>query len=196
MFQASRVRLAVCVLLPFAAGYYLSYLFRCINALIAGDLVAELGLGAADLGLLTSVYFLVFAAVQLPCGVLLDRYGPRVVDSALLLIAAAGALLFALADGVAALLVARALIGLGVAVGLMAGLKAIVLWFPPERVALANGSFRASAGAACSPASLWLPRAWRCSFFSSCRRGTRRRAPLPHRGSASSPSTSIHVSCA
>ena len=61
---------AVGVLLPFAAGYYLSYLFRSINALIAGDLVAELGLGAADLDLLTSAYFLVFAAVVLPCGVL------------------------------------------------------------------------------------------------------------------------------
>src|SRR5512145_2055099 len=141
MFQTSRVRLVVCVLLPFAAGYYLSYLFRSINALIAGDLVAELGLTAADLGLLTSVYFLLFAAVQLPCGVLLDRYGPRLIDSALLLVAAAGSLLFALADGVATLLVGRALIGLGVAVGLMAGLKAIVLWFPPDRVALANGWF-------------------------------------------------------
>ena len=135
----SRMRLVVCVLLPFAAGYYLSYLFRSINALIAGDLVAALDLTAADLGLLTSVYFLLFAAVQLPCGVLLDRYGPRLIDSALLLVAAAGSLLFALADGMATLLVGRALIGLGVAVGLMAGLKAIVLWFPPERVALANG---------------------------------------------------------
>ena len=137
----SRLRLVVSVLLPFAAGYYLSYLFRSINALIAGDLVAELGLTAADLGLLTSVYFLLFAAVQLPCGVLLDRYGPRLIDSTLLLVAAAGSLLFALADGVATLLVGRALIGLGVAVGLMAGLKAIVLWFPPERVALANGCY-------------------------------------------------------
>jgi MFS family permease len=100
-----------------------------------------LGLGAADLGLLTSVYFLVFAAVVLPCGALLDRYGPRLIDSALLLLAAAGSLLFAVADGVATLLVGRALIGLGVAVGLMAGLKAIVLWFPPERVALANGFY-------------------------------------------------------
>jgi MFS family permease len=135
----SLARAVLLVLLPFAAGYYLSYLFRSINALIAGDLVAELGLTAADLGLLTSVYFLLFAAVQLPCGVLLDRYGPRLIDSALLLVAAAGSLLFALADGVATLLVGRALIGLGVAVGLMAGLKAIVLWFPPERVALANG---------------------------------------------------------
>ena len=39
----SRARLS-CVLLPFAAGYYLSYLFRTINALIAADLTAELGL--------------------------------------------------------------------------------------------------------------------------------------------------------
>jgi MFS family permease len=137
----SRVRLIVCVLLPFAAGYYLSYLFRSINALIAADLTTELGLNAADLGLLTSVYFLLFAAVQLPCGVVLDRYGPRIVDSALLLLAAAGSILFAVADSVVALVVGRALIGLGVAVGLMAGLKAIVLWFPPERVALANGCY-------------------------------------------------------
>jgi MFS family permease len=102
-------------------------------------LTGELGLSAADLGLLTSAYFLMFAAVQLPCGVLLDRYGPRLVDSALLLVAAAGSVLFALAGNVWTLMVGRGLIGLGVAVGLMAGLKAIVLWFPPERVALVNG---------------------------------------------------------
>ena len=131
----------LCVLLPFAAGYYLSYLFRSINALIAGDLTAELGLTAGDLGFLTAIYFLVFAAVQLPFGVLLDRCGPRLIQSALLLIAGLGALVFALADGVVALMLGRALIGLGVALALMAGLKAIVLWFPPERLALANGWF-------------------------------------------------------
>ncbi|HET6927048.1 MAG TPA: MFS transporter [Hyphomicrobiaceae bacterium] len=80
-------RLVACVLLPFAAGYYLSYLFRSINALIASDLVAELHIDAKDLGLLTSVYFLVFAAVQLPFGALLDRYGPKTIQSALLLLA-------------------------------------------------------------------------------------------------------------
>jgi MFS family permease len=131
----------LCVLLPFAAGYYLSYLFRSINALIAGELTAELDLSAGDLGLLTAIYFLVFADVQLPFGVLLDRYGPRLIQSALLLIAGLGALVFALADGVIALMLGRALIGLGVALALMAGLKAIVLWFPPERLALANGWF-------------------------------------------------------
>ena len=135
----SRGRLIVCVLLPFAAGYYLSYLFRTINALIAGDLTAELGLSAWDLGILTSVYFLVFAAVQLPLGALLDRYGPRTIQSALLLLASVGALVFALADGLVGLIVGRALLGLGVALALMAGFKAIVLWFPPGRLALANG---------------------------------------------------------
>jgi MFS family permease len=135
----SRVRLVLCVLLPFAGGYYLSYVFRCINAVIAADLSAELGLSAAELGLLTSMYFLVFAVVLLPCGVLLDRYGPRLVDSALLLVAAGGSLVFALADGVVMLLVGRALIGLGVAAALIGGLKAIVTWFPARLVPLANG---------------------------------------------------------
>lgn len=137
--QMSGACLTASVFLPFAAGYYLSYLFRTINALISSKLIADIGLGAADLGLLTSVYFLVFAAAQIPVGILLDRFGPRRVQSALLLIAAAGAGLFAISNGFPSLLIARAMIGLGVAAALTAGLKSIVLWFPRERVALLNG---------------------------------------------------------
>ena len=92
-------RLVARVFLPFAAGYYLSYLFRTINALISDRLISDTGLGTADLGLLTSVYFLVFAAAQIPIGVLLDRFGPRRVQSCLLLVAAAGAGLFAISTG-------------------------------------------------------------------------------------------------
>ena len=127
------------VFLPFAAGYYLSYLFRTINALISGPLTSELGLGAGSLGLLTSIYFLTFAAAQVPIGMLLDRYGPRRVQSAFLLIAAAGAALFGASARFVPLVAARAMIGLGVAASLTAGLKAVVLWFPRERVALING---------------------------------------------------------
>ena len=132
-------RLVVCVLLPFAAGFHLSYLLRTINALIAGQLATEIGIGPAELGLLTSAYFLAFGAAQIPCGILLDRHGPKLVQSVLLLIASIGALVFALADNLLLLMIGRALIGLGVAAGLMAGLKAIVLWFPAERQALVNG---------------------------------------------------------
>jgi MFS family permease len=127
------------VFFPFAVGYYLSYLFRTINGLISSVLTSNLALGAAELGLLTSVYFLTFAAVQIPIGALLDRYGPRRVQAGLLLIAAIGAALFGAAEAFWVLVLARAMIGLGVAAALTAGLKAIVLWFPRERVALLNG---------------------------------------------------------
>ena len=69
-------RLIVFVFLPFAAGFYLSYLFRTINALISGQLTSDLALGAADLGLLTSVYFLTFGAAQIPIGVVVGSLWP------------------------------------------------------------------------------------------------------------------------
>jgi len=135
----SKWRMILSVFLPFAAGYYLSFLFRTINASISPVLVSDFGLGAAETGLLASVYFLVFAGAQIPIGVLLDRYGPRRVQSVLLVIAVGGATLFGNADSFAELLVGRAMIGLGVAASLMAGLKAILVWFPRDRVAFVNG---------------------------------------------------------
>jgi MFS family permease len=127
------------VFLPFVAGYYLAYLFRTINAVMASPLATELGLSAGDLGLLTSVYFLTFAAAQIPIGILLDRYGPRRVQSILMVVAALGSALFAASENFSMLLLGRALIGLGVAAALTAGMQALVLWFPRERVPLLNG---------------------------------------------------------
>jgi MFS family permease len=136
---AQNWRLILCVFLPFVAAYYLSFLFRTINATVAGALTSEFGLGAGDLGLLTSVYYLTFAAAQIPIGILLDRYGPGRIQSAVMVAAALGAALFALSDNFWLLLSGRALIGLGVAASLTAGLKALVLWFPSERIPLLNG---------------------------------------------------------
>jgi len=139
--QAGGKPLAIAALLPLAAGYFLSYLFRNVNGVVAGDIMRDLGIGADALGLLTSVYFLTFAAAQLPIGVLLDRYGPRHIQCGLLLCAAAGAGLCALKAGFIGLLLGRALIGLGTAGGLVAGLKASAQWFPRERLAIVNGMF-------------------------------------------------------
>jgi MFS family permease len=144
--KLSLPRRILTVFFPFAFGYYLSYLYRSVNAIIADDLVEEIGLSAADLGLLTAAYFLAFAAFQLPLGLLLDRFGPRRVQAALLLSAAVGASVFALGDSKTLLIVGRALIGLGVAGGLMASFTAIVLWFPPSRWALVNGWFTTMGG--------------------------------------------------
>jgi predicted MFS family arabinose efflux permease len=132
------LRIVLSVLAPFAAGYFLSYLFRSVNAVVGPRLVADIGLSATGLGLLTSAYLLAFALFQLPLGLLLDRFGPRRVQAVLLATAAAGALLFAIGEDLPTLTVARALIGLGFAGGLMSGFKAIVLWVPEPRRALAN----------------------------------------------------------
>ena len=124
---------------PLALGYSISYFFRNANAIIEGDLVRELGLGPADLGLLTSVYFISFAAFQLPLGVLLDRYGPRRTEAVLLLFAAVGALIFSQSDTLSGLIVGRLLIGLGVSACLMAAFKAYVIWFSNQRLPMING---------------------------------------------------------
>jgi len=130
----------------FAAGYLLSYLFRTINAVISPELTQELRLTPASLGLLTSAYFVAFAAMQLPAGMLLDRYGPRRVEPVLLMLAGTGALLFAMADNVSGLVAARALIGAGSAVCLMAPLKAIATWYPAEKQASLSGWMMVAGG--------------------------------------------------
>lgn len=131
-------KLMLVVFLPFGCGYYLSYLFRTVNAVISENLSRDLGIGPADLGLLTSIYLIAFALTQIPVGILLDRYGPRLVNSLMLLLAAAGAALFAFADDFLWLLVGRALIGVGVSAVLMGALKANAMWFPADRLPLLN----------------------------------------------------------
>jgi predicted MFS family arabinose efflux permease len=132
--------------LPFAAGYLLSYLFRTSNAVIGPVLAQDLSLPDHALGLLTSTYFLAFGAAQLPLGILLDRYGPRRVESVLLLVAASGAVVFAVADDLAGLALGRAFIGLGVSACLMAAFKAFNQSFPPDRQASLIGWIMAAGG--------------------------------------------------
>lgn len=139
-------RLWIRLFVPFAAGYFLSYLYRTANAVIGPVLARELDLPDNALGLLTSTYFLAFGAAQLPLGMLLDRFGPRRVEAGLLLIAAAGAAVFALSDTLGGLAVGRAMIGLGVSACLMASFKAFAQWFPPERQASLTGWIMASGG--------------------------------------------------
>lgn len=151
---APPARIAMSVFLPFAGAYFLSYLFRSINAIISPDLVAEFGLSAADLGLLTSAYFLAFASFQIPIGLLLDRFGPRRTNASLLLAAGSGALLFSWADGLGGLIAGRALIGFGVAAGLMSSIKVFTLWFPLTRLSAMTGwmLFAGGLGALCATA--------------------------------------------
>ncbi|KVD50530.1 MFS transporter [Burkholderia ubonensis] len=130
----------------FALGYFVSYVFRGVNLGFAPFVTHDLGLSAADLGLLTSLYFLGFAGAQIPAGVLLDHFGSRRVAAGMLLFAAAGAAVFGAAHGLGAMMVGRLLIGVGVSVCLGAAFKALAEHFPIGRLPLVNGLVMAVGG--------------------------------------------------
>lgn len=124
---------AVGVFACFAAAYFMSYGLRSVNAVIAPDLLAQFGLTNAQLGSLSSAYFLSFAAMQLPLGIWLDRFGARRTNAVLLLVAALGCAVFALAGGLTGLWIGRALVGVGVAGALMSALKGYRFWYSAQR---------------------------------------------------------------
>ncbi|MEZ5856397.1 MAG: MFS transporter [Hyphomicrobiaceae bacterium] len=155
--------LIVAALAPFGLGSFFSYLYRAVNAVVAPELIRDVGVSASELGLLTSAYLLAFALFQPPLGILLDRYGPRRVQSALVAAGAGGALLFSTAQSVEVLTLARAIIGIGFAGGLMAAFKAVVIWVPEPRRALANACVM-SAGALGVILST-APMAWAVSVY-------------------------------
>ncbi len=133
------------VFFPFAFGYFLSYLFRVVNAVIAPNLVADLHIDPSELGLLTSTYFIAFASSQLPLGIFLDRFGPRIVESFLLLFAALGAYIFSASQTLTGVIIGRAFIGFGVSACLMAAFKSYVIFFPEKSWPRING-FQMAAG--------------------------------------------------
>ncbi len=161
---------ALRIFLCFALGYLLSYGLRTVNAALAPELVVDLGLSAGDLGWLAAAYFVAFAAMQLPLGIWLDRYGARRVESLLLLIGAAGAALMAWGPDLLALSVGRLLIGVGVSACLMAPFAYFRRRFAPQRqpqlalwmlVAGTSGALLATAPAAALAAAT----DWRTVFW-------------------------------
>jgi MFS family permease len=131
-------RTAVAVFLAFAFAYFFSALVRAITATLSPTLTQEFVLNARDLGLLAGGYFLGFAAMQLPLGRWLDRYGPKTVIVGFLSTAVLGCVAFALAGSFTTLLAARVLCGVGVSACLMAPLTGFRRWLEPATQLRAN----------------------------------------------------------
>ncbi len=122
-----------------AAFYLIGFYQRVAPAVITRELMSEFSLGAAALGNLAAFYYYSYVAMQIPAGVLADRWGPRRVLTAGAAIAAAGTLLFALAPGYAAAGLGRLLIGGSVGVAFVSMLKLAGHWFAPTRFAMLSG---------------------------------------------------------
>lgn len=127
------------IVAPAASGYFFSYFSRNANVVLIPYLQSDLAISVSDIGLMSGVYFAAFAIVQIPLGILLDRYDAIKVNMGLLPFAVLGSVIFSLSTEIIALTIGRMLIGFGVAGCLMTAFRSFSLWMPPERQAFHNG---------------------------------------------------------
>ena len=141
-----------------AALYLIAFYQRVAPAVITEELSREFGLSAAALGNLSAFYFYSYVAMQIPTGLVADRWGPRTLLAAGALVTAAGTLVFALAPGIAAANLGRLLIGAAAGVAFVSMLKLASHWMPPGRFAFASGAalFTGVVGATLAGAPLRL----------------------------------------
>jgi MFS family permease len=133
------LKVAAPIVVTLCAVYGISQFFRNSLGVIAPDLRAEFTLGANEIAALSSIFFLVFAAMQIPLGVGLDRFGPKlclVVSSGVAII---GGVVFALAPDYAGLVLGRILLGIGCSAFFMAPLALYARWFAKERFSTLAG---------------------------------------------------------
>ena len=152
-----------------ALAYFFVYFHRLSLSVVADALGREFETSASVLGLLGSVYFYCYACMQLPAGLLSDSLGPRKTVTFFLLIAAAGSLLFGMAQSITAAFVGRILVGFGVSMVFIPTMKILSQWFRAREFAIMAGILNAVGGIGVMAATWALALmttnfGWRISF--------------------------------
>jgi MFS family permease len=122
-----------------ASTFLYAFLQRVSPSVMVEDLMRGFDVGATVLGNLSAFYLYAYAALQIPLGVMFDRFGVRRLMAASLLVSGAGSLLFAVAPSVEIAYLGRLLIGGGAACSFVGALTVTALWLPPARFALFAG---------------------------------------------------------
>ncbi len=123
-----------------AAAFYLyEVALRVAPAGITDQLMQHFNITSTGLGLLIGAYYWSYVLMQLPCGLILDKFGAQKVISTSALICGSGTILFCQADTLALAVVGRILVGIGSACAFIAALKVATDWFSPRRFALIAG---------------------------------------------------------
>ena len=117
-------------------GYFFVYFQRMSVSVVGSDIVSEVG---GSIGLLSSVYYWTYTAMQIPSGLLADRVGPRAAGSVFLLIAAAGSFLTFAGGSFGAVVAGKVLIAAGMAVVYIPLMKLVSVWFPHRDFAVLTG---------------------------------------------------------
>ncbi len=163
-------RQAWAVFAVMTAMYCFSQFYRMSTAVIAVDLDREFHLGPGRLSLLGGAFYYAFAAVQVPLGLTLDRWGAKRIVVAATVLAAAGAALFGTSSSWGGLLAGRLMMGLGMSPVLMGSFKLFAGWFPASLFGSLSGLILAlgtlGAMLAATPLAAlvgWV--GWRASFL-------------------------------
>ncbi len=119
--------------------FIFSYFIRLSTGVLGPTLMKDLGIDAGQLGLLAGALFYAFAIAQLPIGLALDSFSPKLVIISTTLLAILGCFLFGVAEGFKTALLSRILIGLGISTVLMGSLKIFDNWFRPDEFGFLSG---------------------------------------------------------
>ena len=152
-----------------ALAYCFVYFHRNCLSVVADDLVTEFQATAGAIGVLGSIYFYCYAAMQFPAGLLSDSIGPRRTVTFSLLLAAAGSLLFGLAPTLGVAKLARVMVGLGASMVFIPTTKILAQWFRAREFAFMSGLMQAAGGVGILGATSllgWLATqtGWRTAF--------------------------------
>lgn len=125
----------------FVGALFFCYAFfqRVAPSVMISELMRDFNASGAILGSLSAFYYYAYAAVQLPTGVLADRWGPRRLLLVSGILSGIGSLMFATSDSLLAAYIGRLMIGGAAGFGFVCTLKIITVWFPPERLAMLSG---------------------------------------------------------
>jgi len=122
-----------------ALFFFYAWIMRVAPSVMVEELMRDFSVGAAVLGNLSAAYFYGYAGMQIPVGLLLDRFGPRRPMIIATFICGSGCVLFATADSLAAVTAARFLIGASAAFSLVGAMAVAGQWFRADRFAILSG---------------------------------------------------------
>lgn len=122
-----------------AMFFFYAWVLRVAPSVMVEELMRDFAVGAGVLGHLSAAYFYGYAGMQIPVGLLLDRFGPRRLMAVAALVCAAGCILFATSDNLTAATAGRLLIGASAAFSLVGSMAVAGQWFPANQFAILSG---------------------------------------------------------
>lgn len=136
--SALDIRIAAAGWLFCAIFFFYAFILRVAPAVMVDDLMREFSVGAAILGNLSAVYLYIYAGLQIPVGLFIDRHGLKNLIACACAVTGIGAIVFAFAETVSMAYVGRFLIGAGAAFSFVGALNMAARWFP-ARFAVLGG---------------------------------------------------------